>query len=82
MAAGSSASRNAWHRQPPKSTSTPLEAIRGIGPARARRLRAAAILDVEAFLRADSAKLGEIAAFDAAAAKREAEKLLKKKKEK
>jgi hypothetical protein len=67
--------------QPPKpTTSTPLEKIRGIGPARARILRAAGIKDIEAFLRTDTAKLVEIAGFDAHAAKREAEKTLKSKK--
>lgn len=63
----------------PPPTSTPLEVVRGIGPARARLLRAAGIKDLETFLRTDTAKLVEIAGFDAHAAKREAEKALKKK---
>jgi hypothetical protein len=63
----------------PRGISTPLEAIRGIGPARARKLRAAGIADIETLLRTDTAKLVEIAGFDAHEVKREAERALKKK---
>lgn len=62
---------------PPSTTSTPLENIRGIGPAKARKLRAAGIKDVETLLKTDTAKLVEIAGFDAKV-KREAAKALKK----
>jgi hypothetical protein len=68
---------------PPRSTtSTPLENIRGIGPARARKLRAAGIKDIETFLQTDTAKLVEIAGLDAHVVKREAAAALKKNKEK
>jgi len=61
---------------PRPTTSTPLENIRGIGPVRADRLRAAGIPDLEAFLRTDTAKLVELAGFDADVAKEEARKVL------
>lgn len=61
---------------PPRATSTPLEHIRGIGPKRAERLRDAGIPDLEAFLEADTAKLVEIAGFDADVAKEEARRVL------
>lgn len=62
--------------RPPRTTSTPLEHIRGIGPKRAERLREAGIPDLEAFLEADAAKLVEIAGFDADVAKEEARRVL------
>ena len=63
----------------PSTTSTPLENIRGIGPARARKMRAAGIKDIETLLQTDTAKLVEIAGFDAHIIKHEAGKALKKK---
>ena len=66
---------------PPKK-STPLEDISGIGPARARKLRAAGIKDVETLLKTDPARLVTIAGFDARAVKREATAALKKNKRK
>ncbi len=63
---------------PPSPTSTPLEAIKGIGPARAERLRAAGIKDVETLLQTDATKLVEIAGVDARVVKGEATKALKK----
>lgn len=60
----------------PPATSTPLEVIRGVGPKRAERLRAAGVPDLEAFVRTDSAKLAEIAGFDADVAKESARKVL------
>jgi Helix-hairpin-helix domain len=66
---------------PPAPTSTPLENIRGIGPAKARKLRAAGIKDVETLLKTDTAKLVEIAGFDAKV-KREAAAALKRAKKK
>jgi predicted flap endonuclease-1-like 5' DNA nuclease len=66
---------------PPTPTSTPLENIRGIGPARARKLRAAGIKDVETLLETDTSKLVEIAGFDANF-KREAAAALKRAKKK
>lgn len=47
------------------ATSTPLEDIKGIGPAIAKKLRAAGIPDLEAFLATPGEKLVEIAGFDA-----------------
>jgi predicted flap endonuclease-1-like 5' DNA nuclease len=64
-------------RQPAApTTSTPLEHVRGIGPKRAARLRAAGIPDLEAFLRTDMATLVRILGFDAHVAKEEAERAL------
>jgi predicted flap endonuclease-1-like 5' DNA nuclease len=60
----------------PPTTSTPLEDIRGVGPKRAEKLRAAGIPDLEAFLRTDSAKLVEIAGLDADVAKEDARKVI------
>jgi predicted flap endonuclease-1-like 5' DNA nuclease len=67
--------------EPPAPTSTPLENIRGIGPSKARKLRAAGIKDIETLLKTDTAKLVEIAGFDANI-KRDATAALKKAKEK
>jgi Helix-hairpin-helix domain len=64
---------------PPTPTSTPLENIRGVGPAKARKLRAAGIKDVETLLATDTAKLVDVAGFDA---KREAAAALKRAKKK
>jgi hypothetical protein len=44
---------------------TPLESVKGIGPATASRLRAAGIPDVATLLRTPGARLVEIAGFDA-----------------
>lgn len=63
----------------PSTTSTPLENIRGIGPATARKMRSAGIKDIETLLQTDTAKLVEIAGFDAHIIKHEAGKALKKK---
>jgi len=60
----------------PPATSTPLEHVRGIGPKRAEKLRAAGVPDLEAFLRTDSAKLAEIAGLDADVAKEDARRAL------
>jgi hypothetical protein len=67
---------------PPARTSTLLEAIKGIGPARARKLRAAGIKDAETLMKTDTAKLIEIAGGDAHVLKREAAAALKKAKRK
>ena len=58
-------------------TSTPLENVRGIGPVRAKRLRAAGIPDLEALLNTDMKTLVKIMGFDAHVSREEAEKLLK-----
>ncbi len=52
-------------QQTPRTASTPLEAVRGIGPKTAEQLRAADIPDVEALLRTPGEKLVDIAGFDA-----------------
>lgn len=62
----------------PPTTSTPLEEVRGIGPKRAEKLRAAGIPDLEAFLRTDTGKLVEIASLDADVAKEDARRVLAK----
>jgi hypothetical protein len=64
---------------PPLATSTPLEKIRGIGPVRARQLRAAGIADVESLLRTDVAKLVRLVGGDANAFQRQAAQLVKAK---
>lgn len=58
-------------------TSTPLENVRGIGPVRAKQLRAAGIPDLEALLNTDMKTLVKIMGFDAHVSREEAEKLLK-----
>jgi hypothetical protein len=60
----------------PPTTSTPLENIKGIGPKTANRLRAAGIADIESLLRTPTAKLVEIAGFDAHAVRRVAERIM------
>jgi hypothetical protein len=61
---------------PPARTSTPLEHVRGIGPKRAERLRAAGIGDLESLLRADVDHLVEILGFDVGPTRAEAERVL------
>ena len=61
---------------PPARTSTPLEHVRGIGPKRAERLRAAGIGDLESLLRADADHLVEILGFDVGPTRAEAERVL------
>lgn len=59
---------------PPPATppgSTPLENVKGIGPVIARRLRAAGIPDLEAFLATPGDKLVKIAGFDAKVVKQQ-----------
>ncbi|HVO08508.1 MAG TPA: DUF6519 domain-containing protein [Burkholderiaceae bacterium] len=60
------------YRGAPGGKSTPLENIKGIGPAIAAKLRAAGIPDVETLLRTPGAKLVEIAGFDADVLRKEA----------
>ena len=60
----------------PAGTSTPLEHVRGIGPKRAERLRAAGIGDLESLLRADADHLVEILGFDVGPTRAEAERVL------
>ncbi len=61
---------------PPPRTSTPLESVRGIGPATAGRLRQAGIPDVETLLETPGERLVELAGFDASVLRQRARDVL------
>jgi predicted flap endonuclease-1-like 5' DNA nuclease len=71
------ATRRGPEKEAPVTTSTPLEHVRGIGPVRAERLRAAGIPDLEAFLRTDMTTLVKIMGFNAHVTREDAKQALK-----